>query len=280
VGPPYFNLIFGALAAPLLLLMPAGPLLSWKRGDLTWALQRLWGAALIAGAVALLTLALVQPRNVVAAVGLGLGTWVIVGAIVEALERVRAFRAPWREVSRRLTGLPRGAWGMTIAHIGIGLFALGAAFETAWRAEDAEALSPGRMMHLSGYELRLDSVGLVAGPNYSAQRALVRVTDESGRLVCEAAPERRMYPANAQTISSVAICSRPLDDVYITVGDERSGPAGSAWLVSAYWNPWVRFVFFGPVVMALGGLLSLSDRRLRFAVPGRARRALAAAPAE
>src|SRR5208282_2311510 len=115
VGPPYFNLIFGALAAPLLVLMPVGPLLAWKRGDLNWALQRLWTAALVAAAVALLNLALVQPRNALAAAGLALGAWVITGAIVEALERIRAFRAPWREVGRRLTGLPRGAWGMTLA---------------------------------------------------------------------------------------------------------------------------------------------------------------------
>ncbi|HWE98377.1 MAG TPA: cytochrome c-type biogenesis CcmF C-terminal domain-containing protein, partial [Caulobacteraceae bacterium] len=222
-----------------------------------------------------------SPANGLAAAGVALGAWVIGGALAEAAERVRAFRAPWPEVGRRLAGLPRGAWGMTLAHLGLGLFAMGAAYETAWRAETTEALTPGHSMRLAGFELRLDQIGPVAGPNYEAQRALVRVTDRSGRLVCEAAPERRVYAAGGQTTSHVAICSRPLDDVYVVVGDQRdAGAGGAAWLIQAYWNPWVRLVFFGPVIMALGGVLSLSDRRLRFAVTARARAALAPAPAE
>jgi cytochrome c-type biogenesis protein CcmF len=245
------------------------------------AMQRLWAAALIAGGAALLTLALVSPRSALAAGGVALGVWVIGGALVEAAERIRAFRAPWAEVGRRLAGLPRGAWGMTLAHIGLGLFAMGAAFETAWRAEAAEALTLGHTMRLAGFELRLDQVGQVSGPNYEAERASVRVTDRSGALLCQAQPERRVYAAGGQSVSHVAICSRPLDDVYVVVGDRRdAGPGVSAFLIQAYWNPWVRLIFFGPVIMALGGFLSLSDRRLRFAVSARARAALAPQPAE
>ena len=283
VGAPYFNLTFGALTAPALILLPIGPLLAWKRGDFAGVARRLWTAALAALTAALLTLGLVNPRSALAAAGIGLGAWVIVGALVEAGERVRAFRAPWPEVGRRVAGLPRGAWGMTLAHIGLGLFALGATFETAWRAEAAEALSLGQSERLSGFMLKLERVGTISGPNYEAERAIIRVTDASGALVCEAAPERRVYAAGGQTISHVAICPRPLDDVYVVIGDRREGPGGaSAWLVDAHWNPWVRFLFFGPLIMALGGALSLSDRRLRFAIPARAktRAAPATAPAE
>jgi cytochrome c-type biogenesis protein CcmF len=280
VGAPYFNLTFTALIVPLLILLPAGPLLAWKRGDVLGALQRLRAAALVALGAALLALALVSPRSALAAMGIGLGVWVAGGALVEAAERVRLFRAPWAEVGRRTRGLPRGSWGMTLAHIGLGLFAMGAAFETAWRAEAAEALTPGQTMHLAGFELRLDSVRPVAGPNYEANRAAIQVTSSGGALVCEAEPERRVYAAGGQTTSQVAICPRILDDVYVVVGDARPAPGGgSAWLVNAYWNPWVRFVFLGPLFMALGGLLSLSDRRLRFAVPGRSRQPVAPAPA-
>ncbi|MFI4935921.1 MAG: heme lyase CcmF/NrfE family subunit [Caulobacterales bacterium] len=281
VGAPYFNLTFTALVVPALIVLPAGPLLAWKRADLMGALQRLWIAGLVAAAAALLCLALVSPRSALAALGVAVGAWVIVGALIEAAERVRAFRAPWREVGRRFTGLPRGAWGMTLAHIGLGVFAMGAAFETAWRAEAAEALSLGHSMRLAAFELRLDQVGDVAGPNYEAVRALIRVTDGAGNLVCEAAPERRVYAAGGQTTSQVAICPKPLDDVYVVVGESRTAPGGQpAWLVRAYWNPWVRFIFLGPVLMGLGGFLSLSDRRLRFAIPGRARAVAQPAPAE
>jgi cytochrome c-type biogenesis protein CcmF len=281
VGAPYFNLTFGALTAPALAVLPAGSLLAWKRGDLLGALQRLWAALAMALAAGLATLALVSPLNALAACGIALGVWVIAGALVEAAERVRAFHAPWPEVGRRVAGLPRGAWGMTLAHIGIGVFALGAAFETAWRSEATEALSAGQTMHLAGFELRLDRVGQAFGPNYEAERVLIHVADAGGRFVCEAAPERRLYAAGGQTLSSVAICPRLLDDLYIVSGDRRETPGGgAAFLVRAYWNPWVRFVFAGPLLMALGGALSLSDRRLRFAVTARARAAVAAAPAE
>jgi cytochrome c-type biogenesis protein CcmF len=282
VGAPYFNLTFTALVAPALIALPAGPLLAWKRGDLPGAIRRLWLAALVALAAGLATLDLVTPRSLLAASGIALGGWVIGGTLVEAAERVRAFRAPWGEVGRRALGLPRGAWGMTLAHIGIGVFALGASFETAWRAEAAAALSPGQSLRLGGYELRLDSVGQAFGPNFEAERAHIRVTDAAGRLVCNAAPERRLYAAGGQTVSGVAICPSLLDDVYVVSGEARPAANGTAaWLIRGYWNPWVRLVFAGPLLMALGGLVSLTDRRLRFAVTARSRAAAAApAPAE
>jgi cytochrome c-type biogenesis protein CcmF len=280
VGAPYFNLTFGALAAPLLIVLPIGPLLAWKRGDLAGALRRLWLAGLAALAAALATFGLVTPRSLMAAAGVALGAWVIWGAVAEAAARLKAFQSPWPEVGRRAVGLPRGAWGMTLAHIGIGVFALGASFETAWRAEATEAMRLGQSVHLAGYELRLDQVGPELGPNYTAERALIRITDRSGGLLCVAAPDRKLYAANGQTISGVAICPTALDDMYVVLGDRRAGPGGApVWVVRAYWNPWVRLIFAGPLLMALGGLLSLSDRRLRFAVTRRVRAAAAPAPA-
>ncbi|HLY80788.1 MAG TPA: heme lyase CcmF/NrfE family subunit, partial [Caulobacteraceae bacterium] len=330
VGAPYYNLTFTALVAPALIALPAGALLAWKRGDLPVALRRLWIAALAAAVAVLATFGLVTPRSLLAACGIGLGVWVIVGALVEAAERVRLFRAPAPEVGRRALGLPRGAWGMTLAHIGIGVFALGAAFETAWRAEATEALTVGQSLRLGGYTLRLDRVAQEFGPNFEAERAYIRVTDPSGAVLCEAAPDRRLYAAGGQTISGVAICPTLLDDAYVVFGDKRlSSPAGgggprsggggsspssatagapqspsgsttralvpppplrgppppageaqATYLVRAYWNPWVRFVFAGPLIMALGGLVSLTDRRLRFAVTAKVRAALAPAAAE
>jgi cytochrome c-type biogenesis protein CcmF len=282
VGPPYYNLTFTALVAPAMLALPVGALLAWKRGALGPALRRLWLAAVLAIAAALAAFGLVTPHSLAAAAGFALGAWVIIGALTEAAERVRAFRAPWPEVARRAAGLPRGAWGMTLAHIGIGVFALGAAGETAWRAEAADALALGQSMGLAGYTLRLDTVGSAFGPNFEAERASIRVTDASGALVCQATPERRLYAAHGQTVSGVAICPRPLDDLYIVIGDRRMAPNGApTWLIRGYWNPWVRLIFLGPVLMALGGGLSLGDRRLRFAVTARARGAAPApAPAE
>jgi cytochrome c-type biogenesis protein CcmF len=280
VGAPYYNLTFTALVVPALVVVPAGALLAWKRGDLANALAKLRGAALAALAAFALAFALALPHSVIAALGVGLGVWVVAGALAEAAERVRLFRAPLAETARRAAGLPRGAWGMTLAHLGLGLFALGAAYETAYRSEAAEVLSLGQSLSIAGYDLRLESARQTFGPNFEAERVFIRVTDGAGRLVCNAAPERRLYAADGQTVSGVAICARPLDDLYIVSGEPRaSANGGSAFLVRAYWNPWVRFVFAGPLLMALGGILSLSDRRLRFAAAARERTRARAAPA-
>ena len=126
VGPPYFNLTFTPLMAAAALILPAGPLLAWKRGDLMGVLQRLkWaaGLSLLAGVA---SLALSSLSAAFVAVGVMIGAWLILGTLTELVERIRLFRAPGAEVWRRTKGLPRGAWGMTLAHIGLGVFVLGA----------------------------------------------------------------------------------------------------------------------------------------------------------
>ena len=269
VGPPYFNLTFTPLMVGMLILLPAGPLLAWKRGDAAGVAQRLGLAMLIALGAALATFAIASPRHVLGAAGVGLGVWLIAGAGVEIAERTRAFRAPPAETWRRLTGLPRGAWGMTLAHAGLGVFILGACFETAWKVEAAETLAVGQSLDAGAYHLTLERVVDADGPNYEAERGMIRAT-RGGALVCEAHPERRTFPAGGQTTSEVAICQRGLSHLYVVLGERRDGAAAPVWLVRAYWNPWASLIFIGPAIMALGGLVSLSDRRLRLGVARRA----------
>ncbi len=280
VGPPYFNVTFTPLMAACFLLLPAGPLLTWKRADALGALQRLWLAALLALAAGGAVLALQSPRKLFAAAGVAVGTWLVVGALTEVAERVRLGRAPLAEAGRRLRGLPLGAWGMTLAHMGLGLFVMGACFETAWKSEGSQALAVGQQMRLGGYDLRLERAGDADGPNYDATRGLV-IISRNGVPQCEASPERRFYPVGGQNTSEVAICQKGLDDLYVVLGESRAGPDGGIhWIVRAYINPWARLIFFGPLIMALGGLISLADRRLRFAPPKRAEARLALEPAE
>jgi cytochrome c-type biogenesis protein CcmF len=265
VGPPYFNLTFTPLMAAMMLVLPTGPLLAWKRGDARGVAQRLWAAMALALVAGLLAYAVVSPKKAFGAAGLALGAWLIAGAVAEILERSRAFRTSAAETWRRLTGLPRGAWGMTLAHLGLGVFVLGACFETGWRAEAAETLPLGGSLDVGGYHLTLDNVNPVEGPNYDADRGVITAT-KSGRPVCRAEPERRLYLANGQTTSEVAICNRGASHLYIVLGERRDAGGKAVWLVRAYWNPWAVLIFAGPVIMALGGLISLSDRRLRLGV--------------
>jgi cytochrome c-type biogenesis protein CcmF len=254
--------------AALILVLPAGPLLAWTRGDAAGVLQRLWAAALVAFVAGLAVYAVVSPRKAFGALGLALGAWLIAGAVAELIERTRAFRGPASETWRRLVGLPRGAWGMTLAHLGLGIFVLGACFETGWRAEAAETLPVGGGLDVGAYHLTLRGVGAVEGPNYDAERADI-VATKAGKPICRAEPERRLYLANGQTTSEVAICDRGPSHLYIVLGERRAAGGTPVWLVRAYWNPLAVLIFAGPVIMALGGLISLSDRRLRIGVPKR-----------
>ncbi len=269
VGPPYFNLTFAPLMALAFLVLPLGPLLAWKRADALGALQRLWLAAALALGGALIALMFVQPRSVVGAVGAALALWLFVGALVELAERVKLGKAPLAECLRRLKGLPRGSWGTTLAHAGLGVFVLGAAIETTGKAESAATLGLDGTLRVAAYTLNLEDVTAVDGPNYLAERATMRVTRD-GDEVCRVTPERRFFPAGGQTTTEVALCGSGMDDLYLVLGERVADPQGRpAWRVRAYWNPLAKLIFLGPALMALGGLISLSDRRLRLAAPAR-----------
>lgn len=269
VGPPYFALTFVPLMAVALLILPAGPLLAWKRADLNGALQRLWVAALLAVLLGLAGWAMFEPRKALAGAGLALGFWLIAGALAETAERVRLFRAPLAETLRRARGLPLGAWGMTLAHAGLGVFVLGAVVETGFRVEAARVAAVGQAVEAGRYTVRLDDVRIVEGPNYLAEQGRFTV-EMRGGSTREVTAERRFFPAGGQTTTEVGLDFRGLDDVYVVLGERAQTAQGApAWSVRVWWNPWARLIFLGPAIMALGGLLSLMDRRLRLGAGGR-----------
>ena len=270
VGPPYFALTFTPLMVIAFLILPAGPLLAWKRGDLRGAMQRLAVAAGLALAAALAGWLAFEPKKAMAAAGIAVGAWLILGALAEVVERVRLFRAPLAEVGRRTLALPLGAWGMTLAHAGVGLFVLGAVVETGFKVEAAAPLAIGGEVRAGPYAVRLDSVHIVEGPNYLAEQGRMTVTPRDGGRPARVTAERRFFPAGGQTTTEVGLDFRGLDDVYVVMGERRStAEAAQAWTVRVYWNPWARLIFLGPLVMALGGVLSLLDHRLRVGVAAR-----------
>ncbi|MBU3974704.1 MAG: heme lyase CcmF/NrfE family subunit, partial [Alphaproteobacteria bacterium] len=267
VGPPYFALTFTPLMAVAFLILPAGPLLAWKRGDMKGVAQRLSLAAGLALLVALLGWMAFEPRKALSAAGVGLGAWLILGTLAEVVERVRLFRAPLAESLRRARNLPLGAWGTTLAHAGLGVFVLGAVVETGYRVEAARLLAPGQTVEAGRWAVRLDSVRVVEGPNYLAEQGRLTVTLRDGGAARTITAERRFFPAGGQTTSEVGLDFRGLDDVYVVLGERGRNDAGAAgWTVRVWWNPWARLIFLGPEIMALGGLLSLLDRRLRLGV--------------
>jgi len=266
VGFPFFNATFAPLMVPMLIAVGVGPLLAWKRGDLLGALQRLWVAYLATGLVILGALYVTQGGPILAVLGLGLAAWLGTAVLVELAERVRLFRIPLGQSLRRAAQLPRAAYGMTLAHFGLAVSVAGFA-ASAFDRESIEVLRPGGTMALAGYEVRLDKVERLQGPNFVADHATISVSRDGAR-VAVLHPERRFFPVQQQTTSDTAIRTNLLADFYVALGEaDQDGN----WTVRAYWKPLVPWIWLGAMIMALGGVVSLSDRRWRVGVAARAR---------
>ena len=272
VGPPFFNQTFVPLMVPALVAMAVGPLLAWKRGDLAAALQRLWVAFAAAALVVLVGLYLAGFKPVLAVLGLGLAAWVAAGVLSEWAERVRLFRLPLGESWRRARGLPRASYGMSLAHFGVAVMVAGVA-ASAFEQERIENLRPGEHIAIAGYELRLREVRTVPGPNFIADEAVMEVR-RGGVVLDEMLPQRRMFTVQQQTTALTAIRSGLAADLYLALGE---GDAATGWTVRAYHKPLVSWIWLGALVMALGGVVSLTDRRWRLGVAARRPAAVPAA---
>ncbi len=275
VGPPYFNITFGALMLPLLIALPFGPLLAWKRGDLAATALRLKVAAVIAGTVMFTVLAFNRTTSL-APLGLGLGVWVIVGSLTELVARTRIGEIPFADSWARLKGLPRSSLGTTLAHLGVGMMVLGVVATSAYQQEKVIAMQPGERTSISGYTLTFTGTHPVRGPNYGEEVGTLEVTRGS-RPVTTLYPAKRMYDQPKQPTTEAGIHNALGGDLYVVLGDRQ---ADGGYTMRLYFNPLVRLIWLGAIVMFLGGGLSLSDRRLRVGAPKRAKLRGAVQPAE
>ncbi|HET8729106.1 MAG TPA: heme lyase CcmF/NrfE family subunit [Alphaproteobacteria bacterium] len=275
VGPPYFNATFVPLMVPLVAALAVGPLLAWKRGNLAGALGRLKAAAFLSAAIVAVTYYLRPEGPVLALVGMALGSWALFGALAEFAERVRLFRAPFGESWRRAKGLPRGAIGMTVAHAGLGIAIFGMTASAAYVSERIELLRPGENLSLAGYEVAFEGVEQMPVANYLADRGAFSLT-RGGDEIATLRPEKRWYPVARMATTEAAIHTTWVSDIYLVLGDRQED---GAWIVRLYHHPLVPWIWIGAIIMAAGGAVSLTDRRLRIGAPAR-RRALAVQPAE
>ncbi|OPF94087.1 heme lyase CcmF/NrfE family subunit [Rhodopseudomonas palustris] len=276
VGAPFFNLTFGPLMVPLLVAVPFGPLLAWKRGDLVGAAQRLIAAGVVALLAVAFVYAWVHGGAVLAPLAIGLAVFVIIGALVDIAERIALFRGPLSISLRRASGLPRSAWGTMFAHAALGVTLIGIVCETTWNSEYIAAMKPGDSTKLAGYEFKFEGANQRQGPNYRELLTQFTVT-ENGRLVGGMAPSKRSFITRGSSTTEAALLTRGFSQLYISLGDLNDQGAVT---VRIYHKPMVLLIWFGPILMALGGLLSLSDRRLRVGAPKPAKAPRVLQPAE
>ncbi len=264
VGPPFFNATVLPLAVPVFAAMSLGPMLSWKRAALRPVLFRLWWAALAALAIGLFA---ATRARLLPTLAFGAAAWIILGAATDLFERVRLFRQPLRASAQRLAGLRRASFGTTIAHAGMGITIAGIA-GMSLASERIALVHPGETVSLAGYQWTLRDLHDAPGPNYAARVATIAISRD-GHPVVTLAPERRAFPVQRITTTEAKISTNFVRDLYAVLGDERDGAA----VLRLHVNPLAPWIWLGGLVMALGGLVSLSDRRLRVGAP--ARRAVA-----
>ena len=264
VGAPFFNLTFGPLFVPLLVAVPFGPLLAWKRGDLLGAAQRLIAAGIAALFVMAVVWAWTRGGSTFAPIAIGLALFVIVGAVIDIAERIGLFRLPLGLALRRARGLPRSAWGTMFAHAGVGIALIGIVCETSWNSENIRTMKPGDVTSIAGYGLKLENLTPHQGSNYREMAANFSVLVD-GRVVATMSPSKRNFTTRSgASTTEAALLSRGASQLYISLGDIA---ADGSIAVRIYHKPLVLLIWLGPVFMAFGGILSLSDRRLRVGAP-------------
>lgn len=272
VGAPFFNLTAVPLMVPLFFVIPIGQKLAWKRGDLLGALQRLWWiAAAVLCAVAAGAFAL-GGGPVLALAGIALGLYLILGALDDIVER--SARSGLSHVFARLSGIPRAVFAMAIAHAGVGVMVIGIA-ATAFEKEKIVSMQPGETIRLGAFNLTLTGLATEAGPNYASVGARFSLRNETG-VIADLTPAKRTYVGRQMPTSEVARYRYGFSEVYLAMGETSEGNRVD---LRAYDKPFVLLIWLGPVLMALGGLLSLSDRRLRVGAPKRATRSPQPQPA-
>jgi len=258
VGPPYFEAVFIPLMVPAILLCAFSPMLSWKRAKLENILERVI-AVFILSILSTAILVFIYGGSASAFLGLFLGLWLILGTIYEFLIKV-GLKLSFHTFLKRSLQLPRSAYGMSLAHIGVAIFVIGVTVSSAWKIEIEQPIIKGEKVVINSIELKFLNINNVEGPNWIAERGefeVVRLGKKKEFLY----PERRFYPASKINTSEPAIMSNAFFDLYIVLGESLNND--ESYSLRVYYSPFINWIWFGIMCMVLGGLLSVSDRKHR-----------------
>ena len=269
VGPPFFNATFVPIMIPLFVALGVGPFLPWKRADLTPVLRLLITAFVFAVVVTVLAGIVIWGQQAYALLGIAVSAWLVGSVVTEIYRRIRPTRSiGFGQAFGRLLNLPRAAWGMSAAHFGIAIVVAGATGASLLTTEKIEAITIGQTVEVAQFDFTLTGVTQVPGPNYTATRGEFTVTprDSGADQSFTLKAENRQFLSNGQVTTEAAIRSASWYDLYAVLGE----PVGQGrYTVRLYFKPLVPWMWAGAIFMVIGGLLSLSDRRLRVGAPKR-----------
>ncbi|OOY26909.1 c-type cytochrome biogenesis protein CcmF [Thioclava sp. L04-15] len=271
VGAPFFDQAFTPFMVILALILPVGAMMPWKRARLGRVAKPLIPAFVLALAIGGLAWSVESGNSMLALIAVFLGSWLVFGAATEL----------WQRAARnfgRLKRLPRADWGKATAHAGLGITFIGIGLLTAGQIEDIRVAKLNEPFTVDGYQITLTKVEEVKGPNYMSSTGTMTV-EKDGKLIGTMHPEKRVYPVQRMPTTEAAIHTTPLGDIYLVIGDPQQD---GGYAVRTYIKPFADWIWAGAIIMSLGGLLSLSDRRYRVAAGARKSRAVPAqaTPAE
>jgi len=256
VGPPFFNAAFTPFMILLGLILPVGSNLPWKRANILNSSKKLIFVFILSICLAGLIWAIQTGKSLIGPVGVFLGAWIVMGTILDLFSKLG------RSISlKRLIVLPRADFGKFFAHSGLGITMFAIAALTSWEKEDIRVVPVGGSWKIAAYELKLNSVENVRGPNYFSTMGVIAVSKD-GQLLTVLRPEKRNYPVAQMPTTEAAIDYRLSRDLYVVLGDQQSD---NSWTIRTYLKPFTNWIWGGCALMAVGGLLSLTDRRLRIA---------------
>ncbi len=257
VGPPFFDAAFTPFMVALAIVLPLGSMLAWKRATFGRMTRAMAGWLVLAVALAALAYAVQSGNSALGPIGVALGVWVVGGALADLW--IRAGRDDLRTKLRRLRHLPRSDWGKSISHIGMGVTVFAVAAMLAWETEDIRIADVGDRWDMGSFSVQLDAVNQLQGPNYVTTMADMSIW-RGDRELYTLQPEKRFYPVANMPTTEAAISNGIIRDVYVVIGDPQ---ANGGWAVRTYDKPFANWIWGGCILMALGGMFSLSDRRLR-----------------
>jgi len=265
VGPPFFNAAFTPFMILLGFLLPLGSNLSWKRASIMKTVNKFLAVFALCICFSGFIWSIQTGQSLIGPIGVFLGSWIVMGAIIDLLSKLGNSRS-----MRRLIFLPRADFGKFFAHAGLGVTMFAIAALSSWEKEDIRVVSIGSSWKLGSYELKLDDVVEVRGPNYFSTMGIIPVSKEGSELIT-LRPEKRNYPIAQMPTTEAAIDYRISRDLYVVLGDQQSE---NAWTVRTYLKPFANWIWGGCAMMALGGILSLTDRRLRIAAGSKREKSL------
>lgn len=265
VGAPFFNLTFGLLMVPILILTPFGPLTAWKRGDFLGVLQRLYFAAIVAFLIGLVLWYRENGGPVLAVFGMAAGVYLILGALTDLWHRANFGKLPFATAWARFKGLPRSTFGSALGHLGLGVTVLGVVMVTTYQTEFVTEMRQGQVIEQGGYQITFDGFKNFNGPNYVESQGHFTAR-RAGAVVGDVWSSKRIYTARRMPTTEAGILTFGTSQLYISLGDHLDN---GGVVVHVWWKPYVLMIWGGTIFMMLAGIVSLTDRRLRIGAPSR-----------